>query len=330
MNHRDFFSLIKKGLPCMSYVVHGEEEYVKEQAIRALINTIEPDLRPFNVTELSKPSPQELAETCDTLPLFSDKRIVLCYELADGADAAKYKSCFEEHAPETALLFVFKGKLAANSAMLKYAKKSDTEVLFDPLTPADCAKWCVKHCTEEGVVLRPDTAQMLVRVVGTNMANLVSETDKLIDFAGKGGEVTSEAISACARTSLDVRVFDMLDMFTYGKPGDGVIALHALFDEGSDPMSIAAFLSGRFKIMLEARRGIDAGKRKNEVASQMEGNRYANEKAYDAARRFTSDELLKLISDISDTAFMKISGKMKEDKYLELVLLKHEWRQFPV
>ena len=141
---------------------------------------------------------------------------------------------------------------------------------------------------------------------------------------------TAQDISVCIRAALDVRVFDMLDMFTYGKPGDGILALHALFDDGNEPMSISAFLVSRFKIMLEARRGIDRGRQKRDVVASMEGNKYANEKAFDAARRFTQEELLKLIADLSDTSFLKISGVMKDDKYLELVLMKHEWRQFPV
>lgn len=330
MNHTEFFSLIKKGLPGGTFVLHGEEEYVKEQAVHMVVSCVEPDLRPFNVTELTKPAPQELSEICDTMPLFTDRRFVICHELADGTEAAKYMDCFENHSEETALLLVFKGKLTAASSVLKFAKKHETEVLFDQLTPGDCAKWCIKHCTEQGVMLSRETAQLFVRTVGTDMANLVSETNKLIDYVGTGGSVTAQDIAVCSRPSLDVRVFDMLDMFTYGKTGDGIIALHALLDEGNEAMSISAFLSSRFKLMLEARRGIDAGRKKAEVASQMQGSRYANEKAYDAAKRFTQSELLELIAALSDTAYMKISGTMKEDKYVELVLVKHEWRQFMV
>lgn len=330
MNHTDFFSLIKKGLPGETFVLHGEEEYVKAQAIRAASNTIEPDLKPFNFTELEKPDPKLLTETCETLPLFSDRRIVVCYELADGVEPAKYMDCIKEHSPETALLMVFKGKLAASGTILKYAQKQSTEVLFSILTPQECERWAMKRCVEAGVAMDQSTARALIGLVGTDMANLVSETDKLIDYVGEGGSVSMQDISVCIRSSLDVRIFDMLDMFTYGKTADGIMALHALFDDGNEPMSVSAFLSSRFKVMLEARRGIDAGKNKRDTVASMEGSKFANEKAYDAARRFTQSELAKLIADLSDTAYMKISGTMREDKYIELILLKHNWRQQPV
>lgn len=330
MNHSDFFKLIKKGVPCGTLLLHGEEEYVKAQAIRSLKMQFDEDFRPFNVVELTKPTPQELDESCETLPLFSDRRAVICYELADGIEAAKYADVITKHPEETLLVLVFKGKLAANSAVLKTVNKLGGDVLFDRLSASECARWCIKHANEAGVFLSNDAAGLLVRVVGVEMANLVSETDKLIDYVGEGGTVRPEDISICIRASLDVRIFDMLDMFTYGKPADGIIALHALIDEGNDPMSISGFLVSRFKLMLEARRGIDAGKNKRDVSSAMEGNRYANEKAYDAARRFTQQELLTLISKLSDTAYLKISGSVKEDKYIELVLLQHNWRQFPV
>lgn len=330
MNHTDFFKLIKTGLPCATFILHGEEEYVKSQAIKAVIETVDEDLRPFNVSELEKPDPRLLNETCETLPLFYDKRIVICRELADSTDIAKYMSILTDHSPETALLLVFKGKLAANSALMKYAAKHEAEVLFDFLSQRDCIRWCMKHAVESGVVLDQNTAAAFIGAVGTDMTNIVSELDKLIDYVGPGNSVTAQDISVCTRTSLETRIFDMLDMFTYGKPGDGIVALHNLIDDGNEPMSISAFLSGRFKVMLEARRGIDAKKSKRDVAASMEGNRFANERAYDAAKRFTQKELTDLISALSDTAYCKISGTMKEDKYLELVLLRHDWRQFPV
>lgn len=327
MNYREFFSLIKNGLPCATFVLHGEEEYVKKQAVKAVEGQIPEDFRPFNLSVLNKPAPQQLYESCETMPLFSDRRVVVCNELADGVEGAKYIDCFEHHSAETVLLVVFRGKLAANLSVAKYAVKNKCEVLFDPLTQEDKVRWCVKHAGEAGVSFDARTAQLAVRLIGGDMAELVTETDKLIDFVGPGGVITPDTVSACVRPALEVRIFDMLDMFTYGKPGDGIKALHALMDEGSEPMSIAAFLSSRFKLMLEARRGIDAGKLKREVASQMEGNRYANEKAYDAALRFTSEELLGLIADLSDTAYLKITGAVKDDKYLETILLKHNWRQ---
>ena len=330
MNHSDFFKLIRNGLPSGAFVLHGEEEYVKEQAVRLCEDRIEADLRPFNVAVLSKPSVQELSESCETLPLFIDRRIVVMREIADGAEAAKYVGCFGSVPDETLLLAVFKGKLAANSSVLKYAQASGREVLFERLSPTERAKWSIKHMGERGVVLPQDSAQLLVRMVGDDMASMVSETDKLADYVGEGGVVSPQDVSVLIKAALDVRIFDMLDMFTYGKPGDGVAALHALMDEGNEPMSISAFLVSRFKLMLEARRGIDSGKQKRDVVTSMEGSSYANGKLYDAARRFTRDELLGLIRDLSDTAYQKISGSVKEESYLELVLLKHDWRQFPV
>lgn len=320
--------MIKKGLPSGAYVLHGEEEFVKEQAVKLCCNMIEEDFRPFNVTVLSKPSVQELSESCETLPLFADRRVVVVNELADGTEPAKYVNCIKSVPPETLLLVVFKGTLPSNSSLLKLG--DERVVLFKRLPANEIAAWTIKHLSKSGVLIPKEEAMLFVRIVGDDMTCVASEADKLIDYVGAGGTVTAQDVSVCIRTALDVRIFDMLDMFTHGKPADGVIALHALMDEGSDPMSISAFLSSRFKLMLEARRGIDAKRSRSEIINNMEGNRYANSAAFDAALNFTQEELLKLISDLSDTAFMKIKGVMRDDKYLELVIIRHQWRQFRV
>ena len=330
MNHSEFFKLIRKELPCGALILHGEEEYVKAQAVKLAVGRIEEDFRPFNVMTLTKPNPQELSEACETLPLFTDRRIVIVYDLPEGADTPKYIECFKAVPEETLLLVVFKGKLSANSSVLKYANAENRIVLFDPLTDVECLRWCTKRFTQRGVSADEEAVRLLVRLAGTDMANLVSETDKLADLAGEGGRLTAQDVSACIKPELDVRIFDMLNMFVKGKPGDGIVALHALMDEGNEPMSISSFLSSRFKLMLEARGGIDSGKSRFDVLSKMDGNRYAAERAYEDSRYFRQEELLELINELSDTAYMKISGTVKDEKYLELVLLKHEWRQYPV
>lgn len=328
MNHSQFFSLIRKGLPGGAYLLHGEEEYVKAQALSMIERSVPEDLRPFNYAEIKQPTYAELSDSCETLPLFSDMRFVICYEL--GEEPSKYKELFDKPLEDTALIMVFKGTLPKTNSLLKLASQNGNEVLFEKLSAAECAKWAIKHAGEAGVLMHPDTAQLFVRMVGDDMANLVGETDKLIAFVGEGNTVTKQDISVCIRASLDLKAYNMLDMFVFGKPADGIRALHSIMDEGEEPIGLAAFLTSRFKVMLAARRGIDSGRGRRDIVASMEGSSFANDRAYEAARRFTQEELLELISKLSDTAFMRISGTMKDDKYLEMILLEQNWRQNPV
>lgn len=328
MNHSEFFKLIRNGLPGSTFVLHGEEEYVKAQALSMIERSVPEDLRPFNYAVLDKPTVKELEDCCETLPLFAEKRFVICTEL--GEEPSKFKEVIETHPGETVLIIVFKGTASSSNSVIKYAVKNGTEVLFEKLSVTECAKWAMKHMNEAGVHLPQDVAQLFVRMVGDDMANLVSETDKLIAFVGEGGAVTKQDISVCIRAPLDLKAYNMLDMFIFGKTGDGIKALHSMMEEGEDAMGLASFIVSRFKVMLTARRGIDAGRPRREVVAAMEGKAYANDRAYEAARRLTADDLLELISKLSDTAFMKISGRMKDDKYLEMVLLEQNWRQNPV
>lgn len=330
MNHTEFFKLISAGLPRGAYVFHGEEEYVKEQAVQRVLEGVDPDFAAFNVSVMEKPSLDKLTNACETLPFFTDRRVVVCRGLDEGSEGAKYVEYFAGIPADTLLLIVFNGKLAANLAVYKYAVRNGTEVCFDALSEAECVKWCVQRSTKAGVVLEARTAQMIVRMLGTDLTNMVGEIDKLCDLVGNGGVITPRVVSLCVKPAMEVRIFDMLDMFAYGKIGDGMRALRSMFDGGEEALGISAFLCGRFKLMLEAGRGIDSGLSKRETVSKMEGNRYANEKAFDAARYFTQEELMELIKQLSDTAYMKISGRMREDRYVELTLMKHRWRSNPI
>ncbi len=330
MKHTEFFKLIAKGGLSSAYILHGDEEYVKEQAVQRVIETIPADLRDFNVTILDRPDMSKLTEACETLPLFVDKKIVVSWDVDSSVDSAKLVEYLKSVPTETILLLVFEGKLAANLSVYKFAVKSEREVLFDYLSASECIKWIMSHAVQAGATIDARTAQIMVQLIGTELTVMFGELNKLVDLVGAGGVITPQAVSMCVKPNMDVRVFDMLELLTYGKLNDGMRALHALLEGGDEGISLSAFLSSRFKLMLEARRGIDAGKSKRDAIAAMEGNRYANEKAYDAARRFTQAELAELISELSDTMYQRISGQMKEDRYIELVLLKHEWRTQPI
>ena len=324
MNYRDFYKLINSRSLQGAYLLYGDEEFVKERAIKAVLNTVPAEMRAFNSAVLVDPSFPAVMENCETLPFFTDRRIVICRGTSQ-LENDEFYAYLDRLPRETVLLIVVKGALQERSVILKHFKKQGREVFFAELSTYDIIDYCVKFAAKEHVKLDSRTARFLTERVGTDMTAVNNELQKAIDAAGEGGCITPEIITQCTSANTEYRVFEMLDKFTSGNVPEGMRALHSMLADENEALGIAAFLESRFKLMLEARLLLDSGLSVDKAVSKMEGNRYANKKACIAAKKYPQDSLRGLIKKLSSVGFAKMNDGLKASESTEDIMLEFDW-----
>ena len=87
MDRNAFFNLIKENRLSSAYLLHGVEEYVKDSAVSALLETVEEATRPLNVDTLESAEANALTLACDALPFFAKRRVVICRAMPKDSDA---------------------------------------------------------------------------------------------------------------------------------------------------------------------------------------------------------------------------------------------------
>lgn len=324
MNYRDFYKIISADALTGAYLLHGDEEYVKECAVKAAFDTVPKELRVFNTAVLTDAAPEAVIESCETLPLFYNKRVIICRGITDRVNEKFYEYLTE--IPDTAvLLIVIKGEMQEKAPLLKHFRKIGRDALFTELSEYDIAEYCVKTAYRQNVRLDMRAARFLIERVGTDMAAVKNELQKAVDAAGEGGTITKTIISECTTANQEYRVFEMLDKFTSGRVSEGMRALHSMLSDESEAMGVAAFLESRFKLMLEARLLLDSGLSVDKAAARLEGNRYASKKACLAAKKYSAARLRKLVKTLSSAGYLKIDGGLKVSVQTENAMLGFEW-----
>ncbi len=79
-----FYRSLTKGGPAAVYYLHGAEDILKDEAVRAIIDrTLDPSLRDFNLDTRSAPQldSESLFSLCATLPMMSDRRVVVLRDI---------------------------------------------------------------------------------------------------------------------------------------------------------------------------------------------------------------------------------------------------------
>ena len=324
MNYRDFFKLINNRALQGAYLLYGDEEYIKEKAVKAVLDTVPAEMRAFNSAVLVDPPFPAVMENCETLPFFTDRRIVICRGTSQ-LENDEFYSYLEKLPAEAILLIVVKGALQERSVILKHFRKPGRDVLFSQLSTYDITDYCVRTASRQHVRLDSRTARFLAERVGTDMTAVNNELHKAIDAAGEGGCITPELVTECTTANTEYRVFEMLDKFTSGNVSQGMRALHSMLADENEALGIAAFLESRFKLMLEARLLLDSGLNADKAVSKMEGNKYANKKACIAAKKYSADELRSLIKKLSSVGYAKMNSGLKANELTEDIMLGFDW-----
>ena len=307
-----FFEAIRQSAaavtPALSgaYLLHGEEEYSKEQAVRQAMALAADAARALNTQRLSRPVCADVQAACETLPFFDRCRIVVVQELAAEEDAAL--AAYAPTVPATTILLVVqRGAARAASPLFKALAAQDRVVEFPRCDEARAAAFLKKRAAARGVSLSPVATHRLIEMVGLDMAALESALYRVADYVGAGQPVTETALSACITPNAEYRVFDLLARLLAGNRREGLAMLQGMLKSGESALGLASFLEGRVKQMLSARLMLAAGMAEPAVVKALGGNPYAAKKTVQAARKCSEDWLRRAVQ-----AFAAVDAQLKQ------------------
>lgn len=194
------------------YYFRGDDDFLKDSTARELITAVlDAATRDFNL-ELIR-GDDTTAEAVDTAlgtpPMFADRRMVVIrdvQELRKDARAALDRY-LAQPAADTVLLLVEPAGEKADTALAGSSVVVDFEPLSDDRIPA----WIAHHAgTSLGVAITEGAARLLHEAVGSDLAGLASELDKLASYAG-GGTIDEDAVRAVVGVRSGETLADLLD-----------------------------------------------------------------------------------------------------------------------
>jgi len=180
------------------YYVHGDDDYLKEDAVRQLIAAVvDPATRDFNLEILrgGEIDAGTLGSLLDTPPMMAERRMVVVRDV--GALKKDTRGAIDRYlvrpSPDTVLVLV---TLGAGNKPDKGFEAVALSVGFDPLTEDRVPKWIEHHATTMlGTTISPGAITLLHETVGNDLPALVAELDKLASYAS-GEQIDEGAVTA--------------------------------------------------------------------------------------------------------------------------------------
>lgn len=216
---------LKNGnLNCL-YLLYGEELFLLETSLKRIKTLFGEIIKGINYILIDEGNLQELISDIETPAFGYDKKLIIVKNAGlfkkDKKGMPKGKSdlsnkiakYIEENAKqlEETIVLIFIEEDITKNDLLKAIEKNGEVCNFEKLKPIEIKKRIKNICNMYEVEIDDKTLQTFIETCGTNMQVLINEIRKLIEYAGKGGKITEEAIEKLATKEFDSVIFDLTD-----------------------------------------------------------------------------------------------------------------------
>src|SRR5207248_2439324 len=206
---------LKQGGSDPVYYLHGDEDVLKDEAVRALIDrAVDPAARDFNIDQRSAPEldAEAFHALVNTPPMLAATRAVVVRGLEQLKKTAKLRQellrYLESPNPTTLLVLV----QAAGEAPDAELVRRTTAVVVEPLPPARVERWMAHRAGQLALTLAPEAGALLLDAVGSDLAALARELEKLAGLAGGSSRpATREDVAALVGVRRGETLQDLVD-----------------------------------------------------------------------------------------------------------------------
>jgi DNA polymerase-3 subunit delta len=208
---------LKKGpqppIPAPVYLLHGAEDVLKGEAIRAILDAALGSSRDFNFDSrfAADLTPESFHLLVNTPPMFAERRAVV---VRGVEQLAKRKSRLRDEvlrylaspSPSTVLVLVAAAGEDVDAELTRHTVAVDVK----PLDAERVPRWLTHYGSSLGLTLNPDAADLLVSAVGNDLSMLARELEKLAAFTG-GRTATVEDVTGLVGVRRGETVYDLIE-----------------------------------------------------------------------------------------------------------------------
>jgi len=327
----EFMRQLKAGKFAPLYLFEGEESYLRERALRRLIEgAVDATVRDFNVSPVSVSGgnlDQALA-IARQRPMISQRRVVIVtgFETTTDERQLELLKDYVRQPAETTVLVFMTAALDNRRAIATMLRKTCVVVSFHPLDDRDEApRWIADYFSQAGSRIDLAEANYLVGMVGTGLGRLTSEADKLVSYVGGKGPIKRADIDNLVRYSREHSNFELTEAIVDNDRERALRLLDHIFSDLPEPpqtlgVMIVGALASTYRRMLTAKELMNRNAPNAEVAKAVGMPPFAVGRFNERVRRIETERIIRGIARIAQADVALKSSLATPRLQLELLI----------
>jgi DNA polymerase-3 subunit delta len=246
---------LKKGEIGEVYLLHGPEGFLRDQAARAITESVMKDapLREFNDLTFSLLTDDlfEALAAAEQMPMLSPRRVVRIecakqrnQKLTEDEEAAVL-AYVQRPSPTTVVIFLM-DEMDKRFKFTKILQDACFAVEFGELKDDELGKWAKERFRELNTTIDAYTLQQLVQLAGSNVRNLTQEVEKLATAALPAGVVTAELVDQLVPRTREQDNFELTNKLVANDRAGALRILQRMMNDGAEPLMVIGLLASNY------------------------------------------------------------------------------------
>lgn len=312
---------IKSGKFKPVYLLFGEEDFLKQSYKKKLKEAIAgDDTMNFNYFEGKGLDVKELISLSDTMPFFSEKRLILV------EDSGFFKSASEELAeylpsmPDTTCIVFVEEAVDKRNRLYKKVKDLGHIAEMKRQDSAQLARWAAAILAQNGRKITAQTMNLFLERTGDDMELIRSELEKLISYTMGREVVTSEDVEAITTVQVTNKIFDMVNAIVTRKTRVAMDLYEDLLTLKEPPMRILFLIARQFNQLLMAKEMNSQGLDRGAIASKLKIPPFVAGKVISQAGAFSREQILSFVESCVEAEEAVKTGRLNDRLAVELLV----------
>ncbi len=324
MEYQNLMKEIEQGKLVPIYFFFGEEIYLVEQLIKAIVEKgTEQATRDFNCDILNAENTdgKTVAGIASSFPLTTDRRVVVVKNVQRFSPSDRKLLLMYIQSPlKSTSLVLTAGKVDRRQSFYVSLVKHSSWVECKRLYENQAVDWVKHRLKEKGVVISQEGALFLVQQLGTSLWNLTNEVEKLLTFSWGKDELGLDDVTGVVGLSRQFNTWELTDAVADKDLKNALTIMNRLLEEGQSPVGLIVNLSQRIFLLTQIRAMLDRGMSRDEIIRSLNLNFYFGKLYVNQAMKFTGRELESAVAILRKADFYIKTGRMDPDMVMTMVI----------
>lgn len=197
------------------YFLHGTEPLYIDQVVNFIEkNALTESEKSFNQSIFygRDLEASQIVEVCSRLPMMASHQVVIVKEAQEIKGFEYFEKYFEKPVPSTILVLAYKHKkIDKRKAIFKSLLKNTNVTVLETAEIRDyeVAPWISNYVKTKKINVSANAVQLLAEFLGTDLAKITHEIDKLVLIKGEGASISEEDIEKNIGISKEYNIFEL-------------------------------------------------------------------------------------------------------------------------
>jgi len=319
-------------------LLFGKEQYLVKWAVDSILKKyINDECKAFDFFEIHSEHAtlSKIVESCETLSLFSEKRVVLLSDfiLISGEklknisdDDEKKLVEYMKEVPDTCILIIASENADKRKKLYKEISSCGGVYEFESLDERSLRGFVEKRFALTGKKIRASVMDEFINHSGYfhkeadyTLYNLANEINKIAAHSNDE-EVLLSDVLAVVSGDIETNVFAMIDAASRNKKDEAFRMLYNVLGSGGNIFQILALLASQFEIMLEVKEMREEGKSIAQMQSILNIHEFRIKKAMSVCDAYSVSQLKDILQRIYQVEKNIKTGLMEQTLAFEVML----------